>query len=141
MGETLCSALRGISLGDRLGKIIDQHAITFLSSVPSLWKIALGSGKAPIGNSLHRVHVGSAPLSASLWSEIATWSRANVVNCYGMTETANWIAGACSRRDEIADGLVGHPWGGVAGVMDDRGTIQRQGDGEIVLQSPSLMQG
>jgi oxalate---CoA ligase len=131
----------GISLGDRLGRIIDEHAVTFLSSVPSLWKIALASGKPPIGNSLLRVHVGSAPLSTNLWSEIATWSRADVVNCYGMTETANWIAGACSRTDGIADGLVGHPWGGVAAVMDDRGTIQRRGDGEIVLQTPCLMQG
>jgi oxalate---CoA ligase len=131
----------GISLGDRLGRIIDEHAISFLSSVPNLWKIALGSGKAPNGNSLLRVHVGSAPLSTNLWSEIATWSRADVVNCYGMTETANWIAGACSRTDGIADGLVGHPWGGIAAVIDDRGIIQRRGDGEIVLQSPCLMQG
>jgi oxalate---CoA ligase len=132
---------RGVSLGDRLAKIIDEHRISFLSSVPSLWRIALGSSTAPAGNSLLRVHVGSAPLSASLWSEIAAWSRADVVNCYGMTETANWIAGASSRTDEIADGLVGRPWGGVAGVMDDRGAVKLQGEGEIVLQSSCLMRG
>jgi acyl-CoA synthetase (AMP-forming)/AMP-acid ligase II/thioesterase domain-containing protein len=132
---------RGVSLGDQLGRIIDEHAITFLSSVPSLWKIALGSGRAPIGKSLLQVHVGSAPLSASLWSEIASWSRANVVNCYGMTEAANWIAGASSRSDGIADGLVGRPWGGVVAVMGDRGAIRQKGDGELVLQSPSLMRG
>jgi acyl-CoA synthetase (AMP-forming)/AMP-acid ligase II/thioesterase domain-containing protein len=131
---------RGISLGDQLGRIIDEHAITFLSSVPSLWKIALGAGKAPMGTSLLRVHVGSAPLSASLWSEIANWSRADVVNCYGMTETANWIAGACSRQ-EIGDGLVGQPWGGRAAVMDDLGNIRPHGEGELVVKSPSLMRG
>lgn len=132
---------RGLSLGDRLATVIDEHKISFLSSVPSLWRIALGSSKTPAGNSLQRVHIGSAPLSASLWSEIAAWSRADVVNCYGMTETANWIAGASSRTDEIADGLVGQPWGGVAAVVDDRGTAQLQGDGEIVLQSSCLMRG
>jgi acyl-CoA synthetase (AMP-forming)/AMP-acid ligase II len=75
-GGDIVLSPQGISLGDRLGRIIDEHAITFLSSVPSFWKIALGSGKAPMGKSLLRVHVGSAPLSADLWSEIADWSRA-----------------------------------------------------------------
>jgi acyl-CoA synthetase (AMP-forming)/AMP-acid ligase II/thioesterase domain-containing protein len=132
---------RGTSLGDGLGKIIDEHKISFLSSVPTLWRIALGSNKAPKGNSLRRVHVGSAPLAPALWSEIAAWSRADVVNCYGMTETANWIAGASSREDAVADGLVGRPWGGIAAVMDDRGTVEAIGEGEIVIQSPCLMRG
>ena len=92
------------------------------------------------GSSLVRVHVGSAPLSAALWSEIAAWSGAEVVNCYGITETANWIAGASS-KDGIADGLVGTMWGGNAGVMDDSGLIQDQGTGEIVIKSSCLMSG
>jgi thioesterase domain-containing protein len=85
--------------------------------------------------------VGSAPLSAKLWSEIAAWSRAEVVNCFGMTEAANWIAGASSRTDGVADGLVGKPWGGAAGVLNDNGTIQSAGTGEIVVRSPCLTSG
>ena len=76
-----------------------------------------------------------------LWSEIAAWSRADVVNCYGMTETANWIAGASSRSDGIADGLVGKPWGGRASVVNDDGRMQATGTGEIAIKSPTLMSG
>ena len=123
-----------------LGSIIDEHSISFMSSVPSLWRLALTCSPKPAGRSLVRVHVGSAPLSAALWSEIAAWSGAEVVNCYGITETANWIGGASS-KDEIADGLVGTMWGGSAGVMDESGTIRGEGTGEIVIKSSCLMSG
>lgn len=132
---------RGMPLVKNLGRIVDEHGITFMSSVPALWRMALKLANPPSNGSLARVHVGSAPLSAVLWSDIVGWSRAEAVNCYGMTETANWIAGASSKIDGIEDGLVGKPWGGVAGVLDDSGRLLPSGEGEIVLQSPSLMSG
>jgi acyl-CoA synthetase (AMP-forming)/AMP-acid ligase II len=131
---------RGPALAQELSRLIDAHRITFLSSVPALWRLALKFGHPPSCGSFTRVHVGSAPLAAALWSEIVRWSRAEVVNCYGMTETANWIAGACS-SDGIADGLVGVPWGGSAAVIDEAGTRRASGEGEIVVQSPCLMSG
>ena len=131
---------RDMALAQNLGRIIDEHGITFLSSVPALWSLALKLGNPPETGSLARVHVGSAPLSSKLWSDIAGWSRAEVVNCYGMTETANWIAGASS-ADGIEDGLVGKPWGGTAAVVGESGAPRATGEGEIVLQSPSLMAG
>jgi acyl-coenzyme A synthetase/AMP-(fatty) acid ligase len=88
-----------------------------------------------------REHVGSAPLSTRLWQDIVAWSGAEVVNCYGLTEAANWFAGASSRTDGIANGLVGMPWGGAAAVLDATGVIRADGEGEIVLRSPSLMLG
>jgi acyl-CoA synthetase (AMP-forming)/AMP-acid ligase II len=131
----------GISLAKELGRLIDEHRITFTSSVPALWRMALKLSRPPSGQSLTRVHVGSAPLSADLWSDIVNWSRADVVNCYGITEMANWIAGASSRADGIVDGSVGKPWGGVAAVINDNGDIQPSGEGEIVVRSPALMSG
>ena len=132
---------RGMPLINNLGPIIDEHHISFMSSVPSLWRLALTCSPQPVGRSLLRVHVGSAPLSAALWSEIADWSGAEVVNCYGITETANWIAGASSRGDGIIEGLVGQMWGGKAAIMDQHGSISDRGTGEIVIQSPCLTSG
>ncbi len=132
---------RGMPLINNLGPIIDEHRISFMSSVPSLWRLALTCSRRPIGRSLLRVHVGSAPLSAALWSEITDWSGAEVVNCYGITETANWIAGASSRKDGIIEGLVGQMWGGGAAIMDEHGSICERGAGEIIIQSPCLTSG
>ncbi len=132
---------RGLALAQSLGSLIDEHAVTFMSSVPSLWHMALRMSAPPKQRSLKRVHIGSAPLSAALWSRIAEWAGCEVVNCYGITETANWIGGASSREHAPADGLIGRPWGGTAGVKGDDGAIRTQGAGEIVVQTPALMSG
>lgn len=128
----------GLPLARNLSRVIDEHNITFLSSVPAFWRLALKSAAPPLKQTLKRVHVGSAPLSAGLWADIVNWSGAEVVNCYGMTEAANWIAGASS-RDTISDGLVGKPWGGIAAVSNGDDAPQPVGEGEIVVRSPSLM--
>ena len=131
----------GLPMANDLGRIIDQHNITFMSSVPTFWSMAVTRSPRPASNSLVRVHVGSAPFRAALWSEVVAWSGAEVVNCYGTTETANWIAGASSRADGIADGLIGEMWGGSAAVIDEGGSIQDTGAGEIIIRSPSMMAG
>lgn len=140
-GGDIVLAPRGLALAQGLGSLIDQNGITFMSSVPSLWHMALRLSSKPQSNALKRVHVGSAPLSAALWSRIAQWTQCDVVNCYGITETANWIGGASSRDHAPVDGLIGKPWGGTAGVKGADGTIQTQGVGEIVVQTPALMSG
>jgi acyl-CoA synthetase (AMP-forming)/AMP-acid ligase II len=124
-----------------LGDIIDQEKITFLSSVPSFWRIATRVSRRP-KTAPARIHVGSAPLSVEHWREIAEWAGTNhVFNMYGMTETANWIAGAALDRNEVEDGLVGRPWGGACAVLTDSGAIQPTGTGEVLIQSPSMMSG
>ena len=140
-GGDIVLAARGLPLAQGLGSLIDQNAITFMSSVPSLWHMALRMSPPPKNKTLKRTHVGSAPLSATLWSRIAEWTGCEVVNCYGITETANWIGGASTRDHTPTDGLIGKPWGGTAGVKDEDGTIRTQGAGEIVIQTPALMSG
>src|SRR5262249_44982625 len=122
----------GVALMRDLGRIIDDQQISFLSSVPALWRMATRCD-APSGGSLLRVHVASAPVAAQLWSTVAEWTRADVVNCYGLTETANWVAGASSRKGDLAEGLVGEAWGTTVAIVHDDGTIRTSGEGEIVV--------
>ena len=140
-GGDIVLAPRGLGLAKDLGRLIDAEGITFMSSVPTLWRMALKLSNAPVAGALKRVHVGSAPLSAALWTDIAAWSRAPTVNCLGITETANWIGGASSDVDGIEDGFVGKPWGGRVAVRLDDGRVLAHGEGEIVVQTPSLMSG
>src|ERR1051326_3437054 len=139
-GGTIVLPPTGSLLAKELGRIIDAYRIGFMSSVPALWRMALKLGSGPTTAALSRVHVGSAPLSGRLWSDIAAWARCEVVNCYGMTETANWFAGASS-RDGIEDGLVGRPWEGAGAVDADAGTIRPSGEGEILVRTAGLMAG
>lgn len=140
-GGEIVLAPRGLGLAKDLGRLIDAERISFMSSVPTLWRMALKLSNPPSGGTLKRVHVGSAPLSSALWQDIAAWAGAETVNCLGITETSNWIGGASSLRDGIEDGFVGRPWGGSVAVRLDDGRILARGEGEIVVQTPSLMAG
>lgn len=132
----------GIKGAGALGNVIDDNVISFLSSVPSFWNVVLKVSPKPLGKSLQRISVGSAPLSAELWQAIVNWAGTdNVCNMYGITETANWVAGACARELTIENGLVGNMWGGEAAVLTAEGKRQASGQGEILLKPPSLMQG
>jgi acyl-CoA synthetase (AMP-forming)/AMP-acid ligase II len=130
----------GLSGLARLGETIDSEGITFMSSVPSLWRVALKVSRPPERATLRRVHVGSEPLSPDLWRRIAAWAdTAEVWNLYGITEAANWIAGVDGASIAFAEGAVGRPWGGVVRVIGAAGQLADEGRGEVVVQSPSVM--
>jgi len=132
----------GIAGAAALGQVIDQNRITFLSSVPSFWKVVLKASKKPSAQTLKQVSIGSAPLTAELWQRVQDWAGIkNVCNMYGITETANWAAGVSGAGTAITDGLVGRMWGGEAGVRNEDGVISKTGVGEIVLKTPSAMKG
>jgi len=131
-----------MSIVSKLGNIIDHYGVTFLSSVPSMWKIVTKISRPPSGKSLKRVHVGSAPLSSDAWRKIIKWSGIkNVVNMYGITETANWVGGVSALDVELEDGLIGKMWGGDVAIYTKNGNIVSKGKGEILLKTPSVMTG
>lgn len=121
--------------------VLSDRAITFMSSVPAFWRLAMRMS-APPARPAGRIHVGSAPLSAPQWEAIAEWTGTrDVWNMFGMTETANWIGGAPLDACHGRDGHVGRPWGGRVAVLDGEGQVRSRGRGEVLVLSPSIMSG
>jgi acyl-CoA synthetase (AMP-forming)/AMP-acid ligase II len=135
----------------RLGALIDKHAITFVSSVPAMWRVALKLARPPTRHTLTRVHCGSAPLSTSLWRDIQAWAGTmRVLNAYGITETGSWVAGTSLAEITPEDGLIGAPWGAVIRILKTRGRevplspemVCAVGEaGFVWVNTPALMKG
>lgn len=135
----------------RLGSLLDENRITFMSSVPSVWRLALKLAPPPRAGSLQRVHVGSAPLSQHMWEEICTWAGTRqVCNAYGITETGSWVAGLADANVALEDGLVGEAWGAVIRVLfttdasaplTAKSECARGEAGHVWINTPALMKG
>lgn len=134
----------------QLGSIVDAHGITFLSSVPTVWRLALKTAKPPQSGTLERVCCGSAPLTAFLWKGIQEWTGTrDVLNAYGITEVGSWVAGTTVGEFSPEDGLIGVPWGAIIRVLRRRDAeslpdpdVQCEpGEaGHVWLHTPALMQ-
>lgn len=135
----------------RLGSLIDEFGITFMSSVPSIWRLALKMARPPKSGTLRRVHCGSAPLSAHMWEDIRRWTGTrNVCNAYGITETGSWVAGLSDADVPAEDGLIGQGWGAVIQVLQTNETSRALDpdsrcdpgqSGYVWLNTPALMKG
>ena len=135
----------------QLGSLLDAHGITFLSSVPSVWRLALKTARPPSARTVQRVFCGSAPLSAALWRSVQEWTGAReVMNAYGITETGSWLAGTTLGDYEPEDGLVGQAWGGVIRILATSDPAAPPGlaepcpagqSGYVWVNTPALMKG
>jgi acyl-CoA synthetase (AMP-forming)/AMP-acid ligase II len=135
----------------QLGTLLDEHEITFMSSVPTVWRVALKMARPPRRQKLERVFVGSAPLTAFLWKEIQRWTGTDDVrNAYGITETGSWVAGTTVPDLVPEDGLIGVGWGSVIKILKSSSTehppsmIAACAPGEpgyVWLNTPALMKG
>lgn len=135
----------------QLGTLIDAHKITFLSSVPPVWRLALKTARPPQSGCLERVFCGSAPLSALLWTSIQEWAGTQeVFNAYGITETGSWLAGTTVPGFAPQDGFIGEAWGGIIKVLKTGGTDLPPGwaqecapgeSGYVWVNTPALMRG
>jgi acyl-CoA synthetase (AMP-forming)/AMP-acid ligase II len=134
-----------------LGELLDEHEITFMSSVPVMWQLALKTAKPPRSRMLERVFCGSAPLSADLWKEIQEWAGTReVLNAYGITETGSWMAGTTVPDFIPEDGLIGAPWGAMLKILPSASSEEPPGlvppcaagePGYVWIHTPALMQG
>lgn len=135
----------------KLGTLIDENRITFMSSVPSIWRLALKLARPPQAGTLQRIHCGSAPLSAHVWESIRTWTGTKqVCNAYGITETGSWVAGLNDASAPAEDGLIGQGWGAVIKVLrtdstnaplDSTMECAVGESGFVWLNTPALMKG
>jgi acyl-CoA synthetase (AMP-forming)/AMP-acid ligase II len=135
----------------QLGSILDEHEITFMSSVPAVWRLALRTATPPTRGTLERVSCGSAPLSAAMWNQVQSWTGAREVwNVYGITETASWLCGTSHPDFMPADGLVGVGWGSTLAVLRSSEANPRPAFDEVCapgepgfvwVNTPALMQG
>ena len=135
----------------QLGMLLDEHEITFMSSVPTVWRVALKMVRPPRRQKLERVFVGSAPLTAFLWKEIQRWTGTDDVrNAYGITETGSWAAGTTVPDLMPEDGLIGVGWGSVIKILKTKSTERppcpadecAPGEsGFVWLNTPALMKG
>ena len=135
----------------QLGKLLDENDITFMSSVPSVWRLACKAAKRPEKAKLQSIFCASAPLSAFLWKQIQDWSGTKLVyNTYGITETCAWLAGASLDSYEPEDGFIGVPWGATIKIMKHSTTeiplylgeeLPPGEAGFIWVNTPALMKG
>ncbi len=134
-----------------LGALLDEHRITFMSSVPALWRVGLRTARPPRARTLERVFCGSAPLAAAMWGDVRAWTGAAVSNVYGITETASWLAGTAT-GETPEDGLVGEMWGGRIAIGPQAesagqppiapGAALPPGEpGRVWVSTPALMRG
>jgi acyl-CoA synthetase (AMP-forming)/AMP-acid ligase II len=144
-----------VSILSKLNTIIDENKISYLSSVPSVWKTVTKITKKPKKNTLKLITCGSAPLSAFLWKQIQSWSSINRVwNTYGITETGSWIAGTQGSKVIPKDGFIGKGWGTNILITKDikdiknkinllylNRPIKKNEKGYIWVQTTSLMKG
>jgi oxalate---CoA ligase len=129
-----------------LAELIDDEAITFFSTVPSLWELVLAMDRMPQGGTLRRIHCASAPLMPGRAERIAAWApTATLYNVYGLTEAASWIAGAPLSAGQ--EGVIGTGWGAELRLRE--ATVQ-EGDsggdpgtrvGQVELRTDSMMLG
>ena len=138
-----------------IGKIIDRFKITYLSSVPTLWRIAVANSKKPRKKTLRLITCGSAPLSKILWNRIQKWTgQKKVWNTYGITETGSWIAGTSLKKIKPEDGFIGKPWGIKIAILKkkpeeiknendfiNKHRIKNGNRGYIWVMTPTLMKG
>lgn len=138
----------------QLGDILATHHVTFMSSVPAMWRLILQLDPGPGDRTLEQVHIGSAPLSAELWRAVQEWSGTRRVwNTYGITETGSWVAGPVDEPEpEPLDGLIGRGWNSRILVAPTDvepsalaarwpASVPAGETGQVLLHTADLMQG
>lgn len=122
---------------------LEIHSITFMSSVPAFWRMALrasGETKQNMVSNL-RIHIGSEQLDQKLVIAISNLlGTAEIYNLYGVTELCNWFSISKPLHDK-RDNYIGIPMEGRFGILSEDSQVVSQGKGELLVKTPTLMLG
>ena len=123
-----------------LSDFLDREAITFMSSVPSFWKVAMRLSEPPerippprpcrLGAAVDRAVARDRPMDRH---------RARLQHVRH-DRNRELDRRRLARRADAGDGLVGRAWGGAFGVLGEDGDIAER-RGEVLMNSPSIMLG
>jgi acyl-CoA synthetase (AMP-forming)/AMP-acid ligase II len=127
--------------------LIDDHAVTWYSAVPTIHQLVLGRGRnrtaaAPTGRSLRFVRSCSAALSPELARQLEEHLGAPVLDAYGMTEAAHQMASNPLPPAKRTPGSVGLPTGVDMAILDGEGNELPSGaTGEVAVRGPNIIDG
>ncbi len=119
---------------EKIVQIIDQHQITFVSSVPSFWNF-FKKHPGPLKNSLQRIHCASEAFPEQIFNQIQDWApSAQIFNVYGLTELASWVSGQHINH-LTKKNSVGHGWDVEFQIRNP----DQSGVGEVWIKSSTSM--
>ena len=122
-----------------------EHGATWYSAVPTIHQMLLlrHRGERPEGAArLRFIRSSSSALSPETMRQLEERFGAPVLEAYGMTEASHQMASNPLPPADRRPGTVGLGTGVRIGIMDDGGSLLRQGAvGEIVIQGPNVIDG
>ena len=122
-----------------------EHGATWYSAVPTIHQMLLlrHRGERPEGAArLRFIRSSSSALSPETMRQLEERFGAPVLEAYGMTEASHQMASNPLPPADRRPGTVGLGTGVRIGIMDDSGSLLRQGAvGEIVIQGPNVIDG
>ena len=122
--------------------VTEYHA-TWYSAVPTMHQMLLlrNRGERPAGaDGLRFIRSSSSALPPEVMRQLESRFGSPVLEAYGMTEASHQMASNPLPPDERKAGTVGVATGISIGVMDEKGSLQPNGEqGEVVIQGPTVI--
>jgi long-chain acyl-CoA synthetase len=126
-------------------QVLARHHVTVAYGAPPVyaaWNAVAASGGAPHLPALRAAVSGADALPVTVWREFADRFGVEILEGYGLTETAPVVASNAA-SPSVRPGAVGHPIPGVrVGVVDTEGRhCSPDQVGEIVVAGPNVFDG
>ena len=125
--------------------VAKEHGATWYSAVPTMHQMLLmrNRGERPAGaENLRFIRSSSSALSPETMRQLEARFGAPVLEAYGMTEASHQMASNPLPPGDRRAGTVGIGTGVRIAIMDEQGSLLRQGaHGEVVIQGPSVIDG